>query len=458
LIPASLTAAGTVASRGAAASEPVRPNILIILTDDQRVHDTLGVMPQTRRLFERGGTRYPNGFVTTPLCCPSRSTIFSGRYAHNHGVTGQRSPTGPPPQPPEPDPRATMQRYLHDAGYRTAIAGKFLVNVPWSTSPPNWDRWAVTGGGYNDPWFNVDGDVRRLNGQYSTTVVGDETVRFLRGFDRTDDAAPWLMYVAPQAPHSTPHGHYVPEGRYRGAPVPHWNGNPAEREVDRSDKPPWVEGRTYDWATQGRRARAVQLRTLMSVDDQVARIYRTIDALGEQNTLAFFLSDNGFTWGEHGIGEEKRFPYTESVKVPFFARWPGHVAAGVVDRSLVANVDLLPTILRAAGLSPQLRYPLDGRSIFARGRRRLLLEYFVSPDDPVLRGWAGIRAHRYEYVEWFDDPARTDVVFREYYDLTKDPWELTNRYRDGRPGNNPPTVRLHRRLVHDMACAGATCP
>ena len=443
-----------------AGSEPRRPNVLIIVVDDQPVEDTLSVMPHVRELFGRGGTRFSNGFVTTPLCCPSRSTIFSGRYAHNHGVTGQGgggdggvgTPTG------QPDPRATMQRYLHDAGYRTAIAGKFLVNVPWSTSPPFWDRWAITGGGYYDPGFNIDGHVLSLDGRYSTSVIGSQTVRFLRSFDRTDDAAPWLMYVAPQAPHADLAGNYVPKRVDANAPVGRWRGNPAARESDRSDKPPWVQYHTLDWATEGRRMRAGQLRTLMSVDRQVGRIYRTIDALGERNTLAFYLSDNGYLWGEHGIGHEKRYPYTGSVRVPFLARWPGHVAPGGVDRSLVANVDLLPTILDAADLRPQLRYPLDGRSIFGPDRRRLLLEYFLSPDYDHVPGWAGIRTHRYEYVEWFDDLARTSVSFREYYDLSSDPWQLANRYRDADGGPRPPTRRLHRRLVHAMRCAGDSCP
>jgi arylsulfatase A-like enzyme len=240
--------------------------------------------------------------------------------------------------------------------------------------------------------------------------------------------------------------------------VGRWHGNPAAKEADRSDKPPWVQYHTFDWATEGRHIRAGQLRALMSVDEQVGRIFRTIVVLGEQNTLAFFLSDNGYLWGEHGIGHEKRYPYTGSVRVPFFARWPGHLRAGRVDGSLVANVDLLPTILDAANVTPPLKYPLDGRSLFTSDRERLLLEYFVSPDYEHVRGWAGIRTHRYEYMEWFDDADRTRVSFREYYDLSADPWQLTNLYRDGSVENDPPTRRLNRRLVMDMACVGAACP
>jgi arylsulfatase A-like enzyme len=437
-------------------TEPERPNILIVLTDDQPVEDSLTVMPNVRALFRAGGTRFPNGFVTTPLCCPSRSTILSGRYAHNHGVTGNGGdgsggigePTG------QPDPKATIEKYLHDGGYKTAIAGKFLVNLNWSTNPPYWDRWAITGGGYYDEvGFNLDGHAIHLAGDYSTSVVGDKSVEYLKAFDRAADSSPWFLYVAPHAPHAD----YTPARRFEHAPVGRWQGNPAAKESDRSDKPPWVRWHTFDWEKEGRRLRAAQLRTLLSVDRQVGRIYRTIDALGEQNTLAFFLSDNGLLWGEHGIGGDKRFPYSGSVGVPFFARWPGHIAQGVTDRSLVANVDLLPTILDAAQLDPPLRYPLDGRPLLASNRKRLLLEYFVSPDSS-LGGWAATRTRRYEYVEWFADEARSSVSFREYYDLKSDPWQLTNLYRDGVTSNDPPTPRLHRRLRADMGCAGANCP
>ena len=119
----------------------------------------------------------------------------------------------------------------------------------------------------------------------------------------------------------------------------------------------------------------------MSVDDMVQRIFDELDAMGEtSDTLAIFTSDNGYLWGEHRIGEEKRFPYTESVGVPFLMRWPGHVSAGAVDDRLAANVDILPTILDAAGVVPALLYPLDGRSLLtSTSRHRQLLEYWKSP-------------------------------------------------------------------------------
>ena len=138
-----------------------RPNILLIVTDDQRAAvDTMSAMPKTRALFENQGTNYPNFMVTTPLCCPSRSSIFSGRFAHNTGVLTNTDADDVQAF----DQGATIQAYLRAAGYQTGIAGKFFNTWPVGQDPPNFDRWAIFGGGYDDPVFNVDGTVSRSFG------------------------------------------------------------------------------------------------------------------------------------------------------------------------------------------------------------------------------------------------------------------------------------------------------
>ena len=151
----------------AALSTSSGPNILLIVTDDQRAAvDTMSVMPKTRALFEDQGTNFPNYVVTTPLCCPSRSSIFSGRYAHNTGVQTNTDAADVQAF----DQQATIQAYLHEAGYQTGIAGKFFNTWPVGQDPPNFDRWAIFGGGYVDPVFNVDGTVR-IHPGYSTNVL-----------------------------------------------------------------------------------------------------------------------------------------------------------------------------------------------------------------------------------------------------------------------------------------------
>lgn len=432
--------------RRAAADE--RPNVLVILTDDQRDDDFLPVMPNVRRLFARGGTRFTNAYATTPLCCPSRGSILSGRYVHNHGILTNNTFS----QVMGFDQATTMQCHLQPAGYRTAIAGKLFNIWPLGQSPPCWDRWAVSDQGYIDPEFNVNG-VRRTVPGYSTGLLRDFALGDLEAFEE-DDEAPWFLYVSTYAPHFP----FTAEPRYARAPVRQRRPNPALTERDRSDKPPEVQAWGLNPA-KGAHVRRVQLRTLMSVDDMVGDLFERLDALGEDDrTLAIFMSDNGLMWSEHGLYGTKRYPYLPSIGIPVLLRWPGHVDAGAIDDRLAANIDIAPTVFEAAGLSPPDDPPMDGASLLTpSGRSRLLLEYFRSPDNPVLGEWAGTITDRYEYVEYYADDGTT-ITFREYYDLVRDPWQLRNLLADRSTTNDPDLAPLHAQLRTDRACAGASCP
>ena len=450
-----LAASADVLSTGAqvaSAQADQRPNVLVFVTDDQRAMNTMWVMPKTKRYFQRAGVSYPNAFAVTPLCCPSRATILTGRYAHNTGVRSNafRSVRAL-------DPTTLFPRLLREAGYRTAMAGKFFNSWPLGKRPPHFDRWATGATRYRDPTFNVNGTVRTVNG-YSTTLVGRFARSFLRRFERSD-AAPWLLYVAPRAPHYP----WVPAARYRSRSVGAWPGNPAVFELDRSDKPPYVRSSASSLA-EGRSARRGQLRALMSVDDMLGRVVRTLRRLGEaRRTLAIFTSDNGFLWGEHGLDHgarpgQKRVPYTPSIQVPFFLRWPGHVAAGSRDGRITGTVDIAPTVLDAAGVAPDpTKPPLDGRSLLSgEGRTRIVLEYWRGSWIPT---WASLRTRRYQYVEYYRDGK---PFFREYYDVVRDPWQLRNLLRDGNTANDPAVAPLSRQLRRDRRCAGTTgrtaCP
>jgi arylsulfatase A-like enzyme len=376
------------------------------------------------------------------LCCPSRASIFTGQYVHNHRVTNNGKGRLIPQ-------RRTFQRYLDDAGYRTAIAGKYL-NAFGANDPPHFDRWAVWRSGFHDARFNVNGTTRTV--AYSTRFIARKAVGYLRSFDR-NDTAPWLLYVAPNAPHLPSN----PEARYANAAVPRWKRNPAVRERDRSDKPPYVRRRSVnlDFVRAHRRD---QLRTLMSVDDLVQRILTQVSALNERRrTLAVFTSDNGYLWGEHRLNT-KRHPYIQSVKIPLLTRWPGHVAHGVTRGRPVTNVDIAATVFDAAGISPD--HALDGDSLLAsRSRDRILLEYFRDIHQRDIPPWASTLTSRFQYTEYYDNDGR--VRFKEYYRLRRDPWQLRNVLRDGNPRNNPSSDRLrrlHANLRRDRNCAGAACP
>lgn len=223
--------------------------------------------------------------------------------------------------------------------------------------------------------------------------------------------------MAPIAPHHP----YGVAYHYQDAPVDRWKGNPAVLEQDRSDKPPFVQ-QQHATLADGRSIHDQQLRSLMAVDDVVNGLLGDLQTLNEQNTVVIFLSDNGYQWGEHGVNEAKRLPYLQSVKVPFFMSWPGHVAAGAADGRLIANIDIAPTLLDAAGLPPDT-LPVDGMSLLQTTvRKNLLLEYRQSPDAPAFPFWDAVISKRREYVEWLADDATT-VTFQEYYGLRADPWQ-----------------------------------
>jgi arylsulfatase A-like enzyme len=432
-----LSGASTV---GADRSE--RPNVLIIVTDDQRSYDSLKVMPQTRQWFARGGTRFINAFSTTPLCCPARASIMTGRYSHNTGVL--RNQRGG-----DLDTTTTLQAYLSNAGYRTAIAGKYLQGLTLDIDPPHFDRWATFKWRYFDATFNLDGQAVRTNG-YSTDYVASRAVCFLRDFERTD-GDPWFLYLAPFAPH-TP---YQPEPAYADAKTPKWKRNPSFFE-GANGRPPFLDRHRLTWP----RARSVhrrQLRTLMSVDDLVGRVFRTMNELKEgRDTLAFFMSDNGLLLGEHRL-YAKRLPYTPSIKVPLLMRWPKRVPAGRVDARLAANVDIAPTVLSAARLAPSDGAPLDGRSLINGGmRRRLFLEQWDNYKRN-LRSWASIRTRRYQYIEYYNRD-ENKIIFRQFYDLRDDPFQRRDLLHDRKRSNDPRNIsQLRSAMTVYRTCSGVGC-
>jgi arylsulfatase A-like enzyme len=450
-LAAAVVAVGNVpasgpAARAQSAPDPRRPNVLLIITDDQRI-ESMGPMRKTRAWFKRGGTEYVNAFATTPLCCPSRASILTGRYAHNHLVRTNADAK-------ELDPRSTLAYYLKQDGYQTAIVGKYLNS--WTGQPSHFEQWHTfeNRSGYKNVPFNSNGVVHRVK-RYSTDYMASRARALVRGFE-SQDAKPWFMVVGTWAPHTPANA----EKEYRRTKVGNWAGNPAVFEEDRSDKPLFVQDKEATFAG-GKKLRTRQLRTLKSVDDLVDRVFGTMTLMGETgDTLAFFLSDNGIAWAEHGM-KTKATPYFPAVRVPMFARWPGQVAAGVREPGLVANVDIAPTVLEAAGVAPDPAVPLDGRSLLSPFERdRLLLEFQGGNNQPGVPTWAANLLADAQYVEYYDD-ATGAVSFREYYDLVNDPYQLTNLLGDADPSNDPPSdeqTKLSLRLSRDRQCLGRDGP
>ena len=422
-----------------------KPNVLLIVTDDQRF-DTVGEMPALGRWFLDGGVQFSHAYTTTPLCCPSRASFLTGRYMHNHGIDDNMEDASVLRR----IQRHTVQAALDGAGYRTGLFGKLFNNWPNEIDPSFFDRWATTPFvTYEGDEWNVDGVVRTLR-QNAVSYVGDRFVRFASNGER-DDRIPWFALVGFMAPHLP----VTLEPPYAAIDVPPVEMTPARGEVDRSDKPAYVlrnplkQGSTID------ERRVPALRSLQAVDDQIDRMMRRLEELDElDDTLAILISDNGYHWGEHGLFQ-KSTPYQETVHVPMMARWPGHIEPGSVDDRLTGLLDLAPTILTAADLS----HPddLDGVDLLREGpgREQLLLEFRKLEGEHV-PSWSAIITRSWIFVEYRTVAGRP--IGREYYDLADDPAQLVNLFGDGDPTNDPDAGTLTAELRSMMSCAGLTCP
>lgn len=425
-----------------------RPNVLIIVTDDQRF-DSLLVMPKTKRLITDKGVAFTNAFATTPACCPSRASIFTGQYVHNHGVFTNDGTTTV-----NLDQSTTLQARLQEQGYKTALFGKYLNGWDVTRPPPYFDRWAVMSGVsdlyYRNNSWNVQGSMKTVS-RYSTHFIEGQAVDFLSS--RAARRHPWLTYLTFTAPHAPFH----PERKYARAPVPPFTPDPAVLEQDRSDKPPWVQERETDLEVIKRQRRG-QLRTLMSVDDSIARIIRTLRQTGQaSNTLVIFISDNGYLLGEHSL-QGKTTPYMPSVRVPLLLRWPAGAPQGASDARLVANIDIAPTVMDALDL-PVDPSEMDGRSLLdgSWARDRLLLEYWArerrnTPD------WGGMITEDHQYIEYYEDEDfGGEPLFAEYYNVSSDPYQLQNLIPPvpGRPATLP---LVSQQLDEDRNCRGTEGP
>jgi arylsulfatase A-like enzyme len=426
----------------AAAQEETPPNLLIVMTDDQRADGMMAVMPQTRRKIGRQGITYTNAHATTPKCCPSRASFFTGLYAHNHGVTSNSRGASL-------DQSQTVQRLLQRRGYLTAIFGKYLNAWPVEVSPPFFDEWAISNGGFENTFWNIDGRVRRKS-RYATDLVADWAVQFIRQAERRDDSQPWLAWVTPYAPHLPS----TPAQRDDDAPLPFFPLTPAMQETDLSDKPDFLEAARHQ-EDRLEAARDDGRRTLMAVDEMVGRLMQELRRRREaENTLVVFTSDNGFMLGEHGGVVGKDLPYPASTGIPLLARWPGRFRAGRENAKLVANIDVAATMLDAAGVERQT----DGRSLLERGRRAALLVEsrgsYSEDRAPRLPAFRSLLTKGYRYAEYYRHNT-FDLIFREYYNRGIDPWELENRAPELTPERRQ---ELSDRLKEYGTCKGRSCP
>lgn len=381
-----------------------RPNILIVVTDDQPV-GMMSAMPRTTQWLASGGVDFRNAIAPTPLCCPARATIMSGRYAHNHGVQRLNE------APARLDFDRTIQARLRAVGYRTAMAGKLFSGWPAIVTPPAFDRFAHTIGDHTAAYTRFDPSTAEGLGFPSPTVsnagsqpdvLGDSAEHWIEEF-AADGDDPWLIYLAPSAPHAP---YTLQEGTAPAMPVTR-----ARAKRDVSDKPPHIRdvssrlrtgpSRAWQWKST--------YRMLRPVDTLMGRLQESLAATGQlENTLVIFTSDNGFLYGEHRT-RNKREPYDGSVRVPLLLSWPAGSAAsgrpqGRAESRIASLVDIAPTVYDAAGIDPG--YPVDGQSLLGPAtRQRALIEHVTggphSQDSATWQGWwrPGAMYRRAQYAQ-----------------------------------------------------------
>ncbi|MCC2977075.1 sulfatase [Sphingomonas sp. PL-96] len=430
-------AAGAQAAKGTASQDlrlARRPgtkpkNILFVLTDDHRF-DAMGFMkaqafgdtPTLDRLA-REGAHFRNAFVTTALCSPSRASILTGLYAHQHKVVDNNHPI--------PPGLIFYPQYLQRAGYDTAFIGKWHMGNEGDAPQPGFDHWvSFKGQGTYLPsadGLNVDGRKVPQKG-YITDELTDYALDWIGKRDRNK---PWMMHLA----HKAVHSEFIPAERHKGRYDKETFRYPENMKPGMPGRPMWVENQRNSWhgvdyAYHGSLDIADYykryMETLLAVDEGIARIMDLLEQRGElDDTLIVYMGDNGFMFGEHGL-IDKRAAYEESMRVPLLMRCPSLFAPGSTIEQVVANIDIAPTLLAAAGLqAPSYMAGSDmqplARDPAAPWRAELLYEYYWERNFPQTPTVHALREDRYKYMHfhgiWDLD---------ELYDLAADPQENNN--------------------------------
>jgi arylsulfatase A-like enzyme len=439
-----------------------RPNLLVVLVDDLR-WDDVGAYghpfvstPNIDRIA-REGARFENAFATTPLCSPSRATILTGLYPHHHGIVDNTNRSA------RSHELLTFPRLLHEAGYETAFLGKWHMGND-ETERPGFDTWvSMKGQGEAiDPVLYENGKSSKVEG-YVTDILTERALEFL---SRPRDK-PFVLFLAEKALHPNivqnddgsvvpiGEGGFIPAERHRDlyadAEIPRRpsygvppKGKPAlERTID-GLPPLGPETVTDDKTIRDR------LRMLAAVDEGLGRMLDRLEEMGKlENTVVVVTSDHGYFYGEHGLSEERRLAYEETIRIPLLVRYPREIATGTVVEPLSLTLDLAPTFLEMGGVASG---KLDGKSLWPllRGettdsdwRRSFLIEYYsdtVFPRVPNM-GYRAIRTERYKLIHYLELEGMDEL-----YDLEADPYEMENVIDSGSEAHRAAREELTRLL------------
>lgn len=454
-----VSACATVQAQTTEKDKTQQPNIIFILNDDQRF-DAMGFLDPaletpTMDRIAREGVHFPNAFVTTALCSPSRASILTGQYMHNHGIADNNIKFR--------DGTFFFPQALQEAGYSTAFIGKWHMGGHGDDPQPGFDHWISFKGQGNYLPTAADGGPRHklnINGEhveqqgYITDELNDFALQWLR--DREDDE-PFFLYLS----HKAVHADFIPAERHKdlyGRDSITLPDSMADTPQNYAGKPRWVKDQRNSWHGVDFPYHSTldvidyKLRynqTLAAVDEGMGAIIAELEKRGMlENTIVVMMGDNGFLFGEHGL-IDKRNAYEESMKVPFIA-FGGGMPGGRTDETLVANIDIAPTFLALAGASTDA--PIDGmsfadqlmgRQYTGKWRDTLNYEYFWEYNYPHTPTTLATRGDRYKYIQYH---GVWDT--EELYDLQVDPKEMTNLISD--PASRSIVSRMRDQLFANL--------
>ncbi|XP_032526947.2 N-acetylglucosamine-6-sulfatase-like [Danaus plexippus] len=367
-----------------------KPNFVVILTDDQDVVlDGMNPMQSVKRFIGNEGTTFTNSYVTSPICCPSRASFLTGLHVHNHMTWNNSISGGCYSRVWRKFEKRTFATALKDAGYNTFYAGKYLNEYGVHASggpeqvPPGWSEWHGLVG--NSVYYNYtisnNGVPTFSTDLYLTDIIRDLSLNYI---ENQTESRPFLMVLAPPAPHQPA----TPAERHRGVydnttvlKTPNFNiADDNKHWLIRMPPSPLPEKMMPELD----RVYRSRWESLLAVDEMVADVVESLDSNGLlQNTYLIFTSDNGYHIGQFSQVYDKRQPYEADIKVPLLIRGPTF-PRNYTDSQPVLNIDIAPTIMALAGLSPPRT--MDGRQITVAQEveRYMLVEYYgEGRDDSV---------------------------------------------------------------------------